>query len=297
MSKFEDAMKKKQPVLGNRRVNSDEALGVNFKDAENIRLAEVRLDSLETNPYQPRSSMDEEKLEELKNSILERGLLQPIIVCPLESNPKKFQIIAGHRRTEAVKRIGKEYISAIIVKDQSQDLKIDSLIENIQRDDLSPIDVAFAVKRIMEEGGLKQVDIIKLLGKTKGYVSSILKICTLPEQILEHQKTNQVLPMSILFQISAIEDEKQKIEVFNTAFEKELSRVEVKALIDSMNSTKEPADSQKATEKKALEKESFVYKANKKKVSFSLDLTDEKACVLAIKELEELLKKLKTKKV
>ena len=134
MSKFEDAMKKKQSTLGNRRVNSDEALGVNFKDAENIRLAEVRLDSLETNPYQPRSSMDEEKLEELKNSILERGLLQPIIVCPLTSNPKKFQIIAGHRRTEAVKRLGREYITAIIVKDQSQDLKIDSLIERLKKE-------------------------------------------------------------------------------------------------------------------------------------------------------------------
>lgn len=133
--------------LGSRKINSDEALGVNFKDAENIKLAAVRLDSLEANPYQPRTSMDEVKLEELKNSILEEGYCSQLLFVRLQVN-KRFQIIAGHRRTEASRRLGKEYISAIIVKNQTEDLKIDALIENIQRDDLSHLMLHLQLKEI-----------------------------------------------------------------------------------------------------------------------------------------------------
>jgi ParB family chromosome partitioning protein len=292
MSDFSKALQKKGTAsLGHRKTNSDEALGVNFRDSNNVVLAEVKLDALETNPYQPRTSMDEEKLEELKNSILERGLLQPIVVCPLESNPKRFQIIAGHRRTEAMRRLEKEFIPSIIVKDKSHNLGIDALIENIQRDDLSPIDIAFAVKRIMDESKLKQVDISKMIGKTKGYVSSLLKICNLPEYILEHQKANAVLPLRTLFQISSIHDTDIQSKVFKNACEQELNSEDVKALVESYNAPNESKKSDNFT------KESFVYKINKKNVSFKLDLTDGAACQKAIKELEELLIKLKNSKV
>lgn len=292
MSKFDEAIKKKGNILGSRKINSDEALGVNFKDAENIRLAEVRLDSLEINPYQPRTSMDEVKLEELKNSILERGLLQPIIVCPLESNPKRFQIIAGHRRTEATKRLGREYISAIIVKNQTEDLKIDALIENIQRDDLSPFDVAFAIKRIMNESNFKQVDIAKMLGKTKGYVSQLLKLCELPEDIIKHQEKNQKLPMSLLIDICYVEDKDVQAKVFEKACKEDFSRAELRAIIDELSSPK-----QKEGQSNADASKPFVYKANAKSVSFKLNLNEKSSYGEAIEALEGLLKLLKTSKV
>lgn len=143
----------------------------------------------------------------------------------------------------------------------------------------------------MDESKLKQVDISKMIGKTKGYVSSLLKICNLPEYILEHQKANAVLPLRTLFQISSIHDTDIQSKVFKNACEQELNSEDVKALVESYNAPNESKKSDNFT------KESFVYKINKKNVSFKLDLTDGAACQKAIKELEELLIKLKNSKV
>jgi len=188
MSDFKKAMEKKGTLVGNRVANSDEALGINFKDLDNVILADIKIDSLRENPHQPRTSMDQVKLDELKNSILERDLLQPIIVRPLPENPKLFQIIAGHRRTAAMKLLGRDSIPALIMKSGSRDLKIDALIENIQRVDLSPLDEALAIKEIISDSGMKQQDVAKMLGKSKAYVSQALKITSMSPAVIQKLK-------------------------------------------------------------------------------------------------------------
>ncbi|NBK98077.1 MAG: ParB/RepB/Spo0J family partition protein [Erysipelotrichia bacterium] len=288
MSDFKKAMEKKGTLVGNRLANSDEALGVNFKDLDNVILADIKIDSLRENPHQPRTSMDQEKLEELKNSILERDLLQPIIVRPLPENPKLFQIIAGHRRTAAMKLLGRNSIPALIMKSDSRDLKIDALIENIQRVDLSPLDEALAIKEIISDSGMKQQDVAKMLGKSKTYVSQALKIASMSPDVIQKIKEGKSLSVSILSEISYIEDTALQNKVFDKVYDNNLSREETRKLIALSQSPKE----EKVKEKKV--NEPFEYRRNKKNITFKLDLTNIDGKKKAIIELEALLLDLKS---
>ena len=290
MSSFGKKMEKTSMHIGNRKIDSDQALGVNFKESNNMIVAEIKIDALIQNPYQPRSSIDLAELNELKESIEQRGLLQPILVCPSLENPKQFQIIAGHRRTAAMKLIGRETIPALILKDHSEDLRIDSLIENIQRVDLSPIDEAFAVKEIIDFSKMKQLDVAKMLGKSKSYISQLLKITSLPLSIIEKQRKENNLSLSLLSEISYIIDEEIQEKVFLTVCEKKLNKEDTRNLIAKLSKKDEKI-------KKIDIQKHFTYQKNSKRVSFKLNLTDPKACQDAIKELEALLKQLKEFKV
>ena len=289
MSDFKKAMEKKGTLVGNRVANSDEALGINFKDLDNVILADIKIDSLRENPHQPRTSMDQVKLDELKNSILERDLLQPIIVRPLPENPKLFQIIAGHRRTAAMKLLGRDSIPALIMKSGSRDLKIDALIENIQRVDLSPLDEALAIKEIISDSGMKQQDVAKMLGKSKAYVSQALKITSMSPAVIQKIKDGKSLSVSILSEISYIEDTTLQNQVFDKVYDKNLSREETRKLIALSQSPKE-----EKSERENKVNEPFKYHRNKKNITFKLDLTNIDGKKKAIIELEALLLDLKS---
>ncbi|MFW9618200.1 MAG: ParB/RepB/Spo0J family partition protein [Sulfurospirillum sp.] len=289
MSDFKKAMEKKGTLVGNRVANSDEALGINFKDLDNVILADIKIDSLRENPHQPRTSMDQVKLDELKNSILERDLLQPIIVRPLPENPKLFQIIAGHRRTAAMKLLGRDSIPALIMKSGSRDLKIDALIENIQRVDLSPLDEALAIKEIISDSGMKQQDVAKMLGKSKAYVSQALKITSMSPAVIQKIKDGKSLSVSILSEISYIEDTTLQNQVFDKVYDKNLSREETRKLIALSQSPKE-----EKSEREKKVNEPFEYHRNKKNITFKLDLTNIDGKKKAIIKLEALLLDLKS---
>lgn len=289
MSDFKKAMEKKGTLVGNRVANSDEALGINFKDLDNVILADIKIESLRENPHQPRTSMDQVKLDELKNSILERDLLQPIIVRPLPENPKLFQIIAGHRRTAAMKLLGRDSIPALIMKSGSRDLKIDALIENIQRVDLSPLDEALAIKEIISDSGMKQQDVAKMLGKSKAYVSQALKITSMSPAVIQKIKDGKSLSVSILSEISYIEDTTLQNQVFDKVYDKNLSREETRKLIALSQSPKE-----EKSEREKKVNEPFEYHRNKKNITFKLDLTNIDGKKKAIIELEALLLDLKS---
>lgn len=289
MSDFKKAMEKKGTLVGNRVANSDEALGINFKDLDNVILADIKIDSLRENPHQPRTSMDQVKLDELKNSILERDLLQPIIVRPLPENPKLFQIIAGHRRTAAMKLLGRDSIPALIMKSGSRDLKIDALIENIQRVDLSPLDEALAIKEIISDSGMKQQDVAKMLGKSKAYVSQALKITSMSPAVIQKIKDGKSLSVSILSEISYIEDTTLQNQVFDKVYDNNLSREETRKLIALSQSPKE-----EKSEREKKVNEPFEYHRNKKNITFKLDLTNIDGKKKAIIKLEALLLDLKS---
>ena len=289
MSDFKKAMEKKGTLVGNRVANSDEALGINFKDLDNVILADIKIESLRENPHQPRTSMDQVKLDELKNSILERDLLQPIIVRPLPENPKLFQIIAGHRRTAAMKLLGRDSIPALIMKSDSRDLKIDALIENIQRVDLSPLDEALAIKEIISDSGMKQQDVAKMLGKSKAYVSQALKIASMSPDVIQKIKEGKSLSVSILSEISYIEDTILQNQVFDKVYDNNLSREETRKLIALSQSQKE-----EKSEREKKVNEPFEYHRNKKNITFKLDLTNIDGKKKAIIELEALLLDLKS---
>jgi ParB family chromosome partitioning protein len=161
------------------------------------RIIEVELTKLRPNPDQPRKLFNEETIKELAASIEQHGLIQPISVVPDPESQEGFVIVAGERRYRAHQRLGKATITAIITKGNSDEIV---LIENIQREDLSPIDQAEGLAGMMERYGYKQEDLAKVVGKSRPTVTELLSLNSLPQEIKQECRTFDV-PKSFLVQI------------------------------------------------------------------------------------------------
>ena len=143
----------------------------------------LSIESIEPNPFQPRQVFDEEELESLASSLREHGVLQPVLVRPMEGD--RFQLIAGERRWRASQRAGLQTIPAIVrdVDDQSA-LEL-AIIENVQRHDISSLESAQAYKRLAGEFGLSQEKIAQRVGKSRAAVANTLRLLDLPAEALD----------------------------------------------------------------------------------------------------------------
>ena len=146
------------------------------------KLMEISLDEVAPNPYQPRQTMNEDSLEELALSIKQHGLLQPIVVRKVE---KGYEIIAGERRYRAAKKAGLQKIPALVKEVSDEELLEYALIENLQREDLNPIEAAYAIRKLMESFGLTQEEVADKIGKKRSTVANLLRLLKLPEDIQE----------------------------------------------------------------------------------------------------------------
>ncbi|MCP5095291.1 MAG: ParB/RepB/Spo0J family partition protein [Chloroflexi bacterium] len=141
---------------------------------------EVPVKSIIPNPHQPRSVMDDEKLSELANSILEHGLIQPLIVTEQKG---QLILIAGERRWRASQRAGLSRVPVIVKEATPQAMLELAIIENIQRADLNPLEEAYAYQQLMEEFGLTQEEVAKRVGKGRSTVANLLRLINLPADI------------------------------------------------------------------------------------------------------------------
>ena len=138
---------------------------------------------LTRNPYQPRQIFNEEKLQELANSIKKNGIIQPVAVRPDKSNKSKYQIVAGERRWLAAQKAGLHEIPITVLDlDDNETLEV-AIVENIQRDDLNPIEEAAAYGRLNKEFGYDHDKIAKLMSKSRSHVSNTLRLLTLPSDV------------------------------------------------------------------------------------------------------------------
>jgi len=144
-------------------------------------IRELPVGSIKPNPFQPRREFDETQLEELANSIAASGLLQPVVVRPRPGG--LHELIAGERRWRAVQRLGWKHIPAVIKDVDDRALLTLALIENLQRDDLSPIDAALGYQRLMDEFTLPQQEVARLVGKDRSTVSNTLRLLRLPPDV------------------------------------------------------------------------------------------------------------------
>lgn len=144
------------------------------------KVVNIKLSDLNNNPYQPRKTFQEEKIKELAESIDKNGLLQPIIV---KKAVKGYYIVAGERRTRAFKLLGREEIPAIIKDFSDDEMMIFALLENLQREDLSPLEEAVSYKQLMESMNLKQEELAVKLGKSRPYIANSLRLLKLPLDI------------------------------------------------------------------------------------------------------------------
>ncbi|MBR3660412.1 MAG: ParB/RepB/Spo0J family partition protein [Bacilli bacterium] len=145
-------------------------------------IMQVKLSELRSNPYQPRKVFDENALNELANSIKEHGVFQPIII---KRSIKGYEIVAGERRAKASKLAGRETIPAIVRDFNDQEMMEIALLENLQREDLNPIEEAMAYQNLMNSRGLNHEQLAERIGKSRSYVTNMVGLMNLPDSVKE----------------------------------------------------------------------------------------------------------------
>ena len=158
----------------------------------------ISITDIQKNPYQPRKEFDREKLDELAQSIKENGVIQPIIVR--QSPVIGYEILAGERRYRASLLAGLRYIPAVVKQLSDQEMMVQSIIENLQRENLNPIEEARAYESLVEKG-FTHAEIADKMGKSRPYISNSIRLLSLPEQILsevENGKLSQAHARSLV---------------------------------------------------------------------------------------------------
>jgi ParB family transcriptional regulator, chromosome partitioning protein len=191
-------------------------LGALIDDADKVKeqisgVADVELSRIVANPYQPRTNFDQEALEELAVSIREIGLIQPITLRRTDDN--KYQIIAGERRFRAAQIAGLTRIPAFI-RDVDNDSMLEmALVENIQREDLNPVEIGLSYQRLIEECNLTQENLSARLGKKRSTVANYLRLLKLPA-IIQKGLVDRELSMGHARALISIEEPDMQVMIF-----------------------------------------------------------------------------------
>ena len=148
----------------------------------------LKIDEIISNPYQPRKTFDDEKLNDLTNSIKERGIIQPIVVRPSKSQDEKFEIIAGERRWLAAKKANLDSVPVVILNvDDEKSLEF-AIVENVQRQDLNPIEEAKGYQKLIDEFNYNQEKLSKFIGKSRSYIANSLRLLSLSPDVIEYME-------------------------------------------------------------------------------------------------------------
>ncbi|MCI4444823.1 MAG: ParB/RepB/Spo0J family partition protein [Candidatus Aminicenantes bacterium] len=191
------------------------------------RYAEVEIEKIKPNPLQPRTIFDDGSIDELAKSIKETGMIQPVLVVPEEDH---YKIIVGERRWRAAQKAGLKAIP-VIIRNITVDKQLEiSLVENIHREDLNPLEIAHAFQRLSEELGLTQQEIAEKVGKDRASVANYLRLLKLPEEIKKLIRENK-LSMGQSRAILALEDSDLQLLIARQVAEKDLSVRETEKLV------------------------------------------------------------------
>ncbi len=188
-------------------------------EESNKDVTEINIDEIRSNPYQPRKTFNIESLNELATSIKEYGVIQPIIV---KKSIKGYELIAGERRTKAAKIAGLTTIPAIIKDFNDQEMMEIALIENIQREDLNPIDEATSISNIIKLRGYTHEEFAQKFGKSRSYVTNILGLLKLPEEVKKMVEKKDI-SMSHARVLSKLDDDDKAVDLAKKIVTEEIS--------------------------------------------------------------------------
>lgn len=194
----------------------------NFEDRRKQvgTISDVHVDRVDPNPYQPRETFDEELLEELASSVRQLGIIQPITVRSLKSG--RFELISGERRLKAAKRAGLSSIPAYVREADSEAMLEMAIVENVQREQLNPIEVALGYRRLMDECGLTQENVADKVGKNRSTVANFLRLLNLPP-VVQAGLRDGLLSMGHARAMIPLEDEDTQRKLLEEITRKDLS--------------------------------------------------------------------------
>jgi len=198
-------------------------------------VAEIEIDKISTNPYQPRTDFDEKALEELAQSIKELGLIQPITVRKLKNN--KYQLISGERRLRAAKLAGLKKLPAYVRDIDDEEMLTHSLVENIQREDLNPIEIAISFQRLIDECNYTQDQVSEKTGKARSSISNYLRLLKLPVEIQAALRVGKIT-MGHAKPLLSIDDPEKQLKIFDIIIAKNLSVRDTEKLIKEQQEEK-----------------------------------------------------------
>lgn len=201
-------------------------------DVKKENVQEIDINDLRPNPYQPRKTFDKGALEELAQSIQQTGVFQPIIVR--KSDVKGYEIIAGERRYRASKLAGKVTIPAIVREfDESSMMQV-AVLENLQREDLNPLEEAEAYDMLMKNLNLTQAELAEKLGKSRPYIANHLRLISLP-QLVKQMLQQDELSMGQARTLLGLKQREQIVQVAKKAVREKLTVRQLEALVTRLN--------------------------------------------------------------
>ena len=202
---------------------------------DNDKIVEISLDEIKKNPYQPRTYFNEEKLNELKESIEKNGLLQPIIV---KKAVKGYYIIAGERRYRAFELLGRKEIPAIIKEMTDEEMMVFAVLENLQREDLSALEESESYKNLMDKMSLTQEELAKKLGKSRPYIANSLRLLKLPTEI-KNKLEQGVISTAHARTLLSLKTKKAMEEVCSLVIDRKMSVRELEEYVAKLLKPKE----------------------------------------------------------
>ena len=218
------------------------------KKEETKKELTLPIDKIEPNPDQPRNQFDEDTLQELADSIKQYGMLQPILVTPKDDF---YEIIAGERRWRAAKIAGVKEVPVIVKEYTDQEILEIGLIENIQRENLNPIEEAIAFKRLLEEFNLKQDEVAERVSKSRTAVTNSMRLLKLSDKV-QQMIIDDMISTGHARALLAIDDPELQYTLANKIFDEKLSVRETEKLVKEIKNPKKPK------EKKVMEN-AFIY--------------------------------------
>lgn len=219
------------------------------EDVRESALKYIDINDIKPNSSQPRKSFDEDKLEELAESIEQHGLIQPIV---LRAAGQGYEIVAGERRWRAARMIGLKELPCIIKELTDEENMLLAIIENMQREDLNPIEEAEGLKQMIDTYGLTQEQVSRGVGKSRPYITNSLRLLKLPEK-LRYMTAEGSLSMGHARALAAIKDEKLQIALAERAVSEGLSVRQIEKLAQESGKTgakKKPRKTKSADEKR-----------------------------------------------
>ena len=253
---------KKKSALGRGLsvlLNNSDSYSVDINPTEEkikVGVVAIPINQITTNPYQPRSNFSDENITELANSIKNLGIVQPITVRKIGDD--KFQLIAGERRLRASKKIGLKAIPSFIKNSNDEEMLEIALVENIQRKDLDPIEIALSLKRLIDEVSLTQEQLSKKLGKKRSTISNYIRLLKL-DPVIQTGIRDGFLSMGHGRSIINIEDKNVQLKVYKEIIKKELSVRKTEILVRKIKENKTLKKNLKITTN-FIEEEEYISK-------------------------------------